>query len=383
MRKQILILTELGDVHAYAVAEALRRKGADAILWHTSDFPTCSCETIFFEAGRRSVRICGPALTLEDSPQFDAVWHRRPTYALDQGTLHPADRRFADLECAVFRRSLFSLLAPDTFWVNPPDSIVRAGRKPIQHQVANEVGFSTPATLYTNDPDAIRCFIARQGGRIVYKTLNGVSWRDEATQWAPYTSVITADSLVEDDLLRSVPGIYQEIMDKAYELRITVMGEQVFAAKVDSQNTCSGRLDWRRSYHELRMEACEIPSDVAGRCQEMLRRLGLVFACFDVIVTPEGEYVFLELNEAGQFLFVERFTGIPLLDAFSEFLLQGSFRLAWNTDRAQVRYSDVAGCVQQLESELVKHHVPSPDRSVWEIGELSKKPNRQAPGGLP
>src|SRR5262245_18565166 len=128
MRKRILILTELGDVHAYAVAEALQRKGADAILWHTSDFPTCSGETISFEAGHRSVRVRGPAMTLEDAPQFDAVWHRRPTYALDENILHPADRRFADVECAVFRRSLFSLLAPNAFWVNPPDSIIRAGR---------------------------------------------------------------------------------------------------------------------------------------------------------------------------------------------------------------------------------------------------------------
>lgn len=378
-QKRVLILTEFGDAHSYAVAEALRRKGVDVVLWHTADFPTCSGETILFEDGERRIVIRGPNLLLENCC-FDSVWHRRPTYVLNEGHLHPADRRFANAECNVFRRSLFNLLAASAFWVNSPDSIIRAGRKPLQHQIADEVGFFTPATLYTNDPAEIREFIRRQGGRIVYKTFNGVSWRDSQTQWAPYTSLITEDSLVEDDLLRSVPGIYQEIIEKAYELRITVMGEQVFAAKIDSQNTRTGRLDWRRSYHELRMEPCEIPLKVADRCQEMLRRLGLVFACFDVIVTPEGQYVFLELNETGQFLFIERFAGIPLLDSFSEFLLQARPDFAWNADQVQVRYSDVIGTVQQLEAELEGQHVPSPDRSVWEIGEFTEEPRRQAPG---
>jgi glutathione synthase/RimK-type ligase-like ATP-grasp enzyme len=369
--KKILILTEVGDVHAYAVAEALRQKQADVVLWHTADFPTVAGETILFEGSERRLIVRGPAMD-RDNFGFDTIWHRRPSYALDEHCLHPADRRFANFECSVFRRSFFSLLAPGAFWVNPPDAITRAGRKPVQHQIAHDVGFTTPATIYTNDPEAIRSFIVRRGGRIVYKTFHGVSWCDGQTRWTPYTSLITEDSLVEDDLLRAAPGIYQEIVEKAYELRITIMGEWVFSAKIDSQNTETGRLDWRKSYHELRMESCEIPLEVSQRCREMLRRLGIVFACFDVIVTPAGQYVFLELNETGQFLFLERFTGLPLLDAFSEFLLQARPDFAWNADLVQVRYPEVSESVQRLESESAQRHVLSPDRAIFETSGLSE-----------
>ena len=367
MKTRILILTELGDIHAYAVAEALRRKGAEAVLWHTSDFPSCSGETILFEGGQRTVTVRGPAMELEDD-RFSTVWHRRPTHALDEGLLHPADRRFADIECSVFRRSLFNLIAPEAFWVNPPDAVTRAGRKPLQHQIASEIGFVTPATAYTNYPEQIRSFLARHR-QIVYKTFHGAAWRDDETCWAVYTSLLTEERLVEDDILRSVPGIYQELVEKAHELRVTVMGDRIFPAKLDSQRTRSGRLDWRRSYRELQMEACDLPPVIAERCRAILNRLGLVFACIDLIVTPAGEYVFLELNEMGQFLFVERYTGLPLLDAFAEFLVQGCPRFAWEPGRVQVRYADIAELVLRHEAELAGRHAPSPDRSIRECGE--------------
>jgi len=117
------------------------------------------------------------------------------------------------------------------------------------------------------------------------------------------------------------------------------------------------------------MEACDLPPVIAERCRAILNRLGLVFACIDLIVTPAGEYVILELNEMGQFLFVERYTGLPLLDAFAEFLVQGCPRFAWEPGRVQVRYADIAELVLRHEAELAGRHAPSPDRSIRECGE--------------
>ena len=361
----ILILTELGDTHAYAVAEALDRKGVRATLWHTADFPTVAEETILFEGGQRRVAVRGPLMELSDLG-FDTVWYRRPCYVLNDRCLHPADREFADIECGIFRRSLFNLIAPGAFWVNDPDAATRAGRKPVQQSVAMDVGLATPATLFTNDPREIREFISRHGGRIVYKTFRAVSWRDEKTYWAPYTACLTEDSLVSEPLLRAVPGIYQELVPKDHELRITVIGHHVFGAKVLSQQTESGRLDWRRSYHELQIEPCDIPESLADRCREVLARLGLVFGCFDFVVTPEGDFVFLEVNESGQFLFVESYSGLPLLDAFAELLAQGRPDFVWPANRPRVPYTEVQDAVQRALAWRTKTHVQPPDRSVWE-----------------
>jgi hypothetical protein len=373
MKKEILILTEFGDAHAYAVAEALQRKGAAVTLWHTADFPTTADETILFEDGRRTLTVRGPALNL-DRPRFHTVWHRRPCYVLDESRLHPADREFADLECGVFRRSLFNLLAPEAFWINPPDAAARAGRKPIQQNVAIEAGLRTPATLYTNDPEEIRGFLERHGGRIVYKPFRGISWRDDETYWMPYTSVLTAEHLVEDSLLRAVPGIYQELVPKAFELRITVIGDLVLGAKVLSQATETGRIDWRKAYHELRMEPYDVPAEIAARCRAVVASLGLVFGCLDLIVTPRHEFVFLEVNEMGQFLFVEHYAKVPLLDAFTELLIQGRPDLTWREDSVSIRYEEVLPVVQEKVKVSDGPHVVPPDRAVWENGSSGDVP---------
>lgn len=353
MTRTVLILTEPGDGHAYAVAEALRRKGAVPMVWHTADFPSLAGESVLFEGSRRRTTIRGGGIELEQLESMDtsklSIWHRRPAFAVNHDALHPADGRFAELECAVFRRSLFRLLADQGFWVNPPGAAAHASSKLIQHQAALDVGFAVPATLYSNDPDEIRSFMRAQGGTIVYKPFRGLPWRSEATSWVPFTSLLTEDLLVPDATLRNVPGIYQERVAKAFELRVTVIGDRVLAAKVHSQQTSEGTLDWRRSYAELAFSPYELEPTTSELCLSLLRRLGLVFGCFDFIVTPAQEYVFLEVNEMGQFLFVETYAGLPLLDAFSEFLMQGRPDFEWRLAQPHIHYSEVA---EQTEAEV-------------------------------
>ena len=42
---------------------------------------------------------------------------------------------------------------------------------------------------------------------------------------------------------------------------------------------------------------------------------GLIYGAFDCIVTPEGRHVFLEVNPAGQYLWVEAATKLPITAA--------------------------------------------------------------------
>ena len=289
---------------------------------------------------------------------------------LDQHLLHPADRAFADRECGIFRRSLFRLLAPAAFWVNPVEAAANAGSKLVQHAAAVKLGLSMPSTLFSNSPREIRAFLALPG-ETVYKPLSPIGWKNETSEFTPYTALVTEDSLVDVAVLRQTPGIYQKLVPKAYELRVTVMGQRVFAAKVLSQQTQKGKLDWRQSYDELRLEPTDVPAAVADQCKALLEELGLVFGCFDIVVTPAGEHVFLEINEMGQFLFVERYCGLPLLDAFAEFLLQGCTGFEWCAEAVAVRYGDPnfeAAAAARAEEFQSSHVSPSEDGLVDEAG---------------
>jgi glutathione synthase/RimK-type ligase-like ATP-grasp enzyme len=353
----ILILSHPIDIHAVAVAEGLRRKGIPHTLWQTADFPTRSGESILFRNGQLAIKVEGPEIMIEHR-DFGTIWYRRPMTQPDKEILHPADRLFARQSCEAFRRSLLPLLGARAFWVNPPVPSDLASQKILQHEAALSCGFKMPDTLYSNDPDEIRRFIAGEGGRVIFKVLTGAPWRDSRTRWVSYSAPLSEAQLVGDDLLRQTPSIYQALVPKAYELRVTVMGRQVFTAKVLSQETTEGKLDWRRAYRELTMSPWETPEDVREQCFRLMERLGIVFGCFDFIVTPEGEHVFLEVNEAGQFLFVEEYTGLPLLDAFCEFLIAADPGFEYRPGREDpLRFKDLDARLKEITKEAAERHV--------------------------
>ena len=50
-------------------------------------------------------------------------------------------------------------------------------------------------------------------------------------------------------------------------------------------------------------------------------RLGLNYGACDFIVTPEGRHVFLEVNPAGEFFWLEKHPGLPIAGALADVLL--------------------------------------------------------------
>jgi len=371
MMKKILIPTVPEDHHAYAVALALSLKGAKPILWMTTDFPTRSTESIDFCDGvsRFEIRDMDD---LAQASDFDVLWNRRAREELTGAGLHPADKGFAKIQCSRFRTAFLSVLsdqalARGALCVNPWANALRAENKLWQHHVAAQVGLRMPESLYTNDPQRIRRFLEKSGGAIAYKPFLGALWDDGEHSWGYFTNAIREEHLVADELLRAAPGIYQRLVPKAYELRVTIMGEKAFTARIDSQDTELGKADWRRAYEDnLRMTSWELPDAVRLQCIDLLKKLGLVFGCFDFIVTPEGEHVFLEVNQAGQFLFVEQDAGLPMLDAFCEFLIQGKVDFEWHAGQPMIRLADIMD--ESLKSLLAgrEKHVRSEDPAVRE-----------------
>jgi glutathione synthase/RimK-type ligase-like ATP-grasp enzyme len=268
------------------------------------------------------------------------------------------------LQCEIFREGLLSSLAPDAFWVNPPGSAKQVRSKLRQHHEALRAGLRLPRSAYTNDPEVIRRFI-RAHGQVIYKPLYPAIWEEAGERWGIYTTPITEGDLVADPLLQAVPGIYQEVVPKAYELRITAIGHHLFAAKIRSQETVKGKLDWRLAWDELIVEPTELDQDIASRCLTLLKNLGLVFGCFDFIVTPEDDHIFLEVNQMGQFGFIERACGLPLIDAMSEFLLQGRADFQWHEDNVTVRLEDIDEIAQVQLVDLAKRHLTRPEGMIY------------------
>src|SRR5262249_3569975 len=142
-----------------------------------------------------------------------------------------------------------------------------------------------------------------------------------------YTEVVSRRDVGYAEAIRYCPLIFQAYVPKRVELRITVVGQQVFAAEIHSQQTNHTRHDWRHyDFHRTPYFAHPLPAEVQQCCLRLVERLGLCYGAIDMVLTPKGRYVFLEINPNGQYLWVEQETGLPISDALCDLLMSGSPR---------------------------------------------------------
>ena len=131
-----------------------------------------------------------------------------------------------------------------------------------------------------------------------------------------FTQPVTTRDVGYARRLRFSPVLFQRNIAKRFELRITVVEDEVLAAEIHSQATYRTQLDWRHydwDHTPYRIHA--LPDDIRDKCLELTRRLGLRFGAIDMIVTPDGNYVFLEINPSGQWRWIEDQCGLPISDA--------------------------------------------------------------------
>jgi ATP-grasp ribosomal peptide maturase len=243
-----------------------------------------------------------------------SVYHRRPSpWRFDH---MPAQAR--DFAVAEARHGLGGLLAAlPVRHVNPPFACVRAEYKPVQLQVAAELGFAVPATLVTNDVRAARAFITEHYP-VVYKSFRGVPLGDDGRIGAIWTQRIEAAHL--DDSLSVTAQLFQaEVEPKVADARVTVVGRQVFASLI---RTPEGLLDWRAGdWAALSCTPVKVPEPVAEGMHRYLDRFGLVFGCFDFAIDDEGRWHWIECNPNGQWGFLPEADAIA--DAFAAVLQAG------------------------------------------------------------
>jgi glutathione synthase/RimK-type ligase-like ATP-grasp enzyme len=155
---------------------------------------------------------------------------------------------------------------------------------------------------------------AKVNGALIYKPLAGGLLSDGTVI---YASRVDVDSI--DDSVRATTHMFQPSIPKAYELRVTVVDGRMFAARIDA-NSDAGRQDWRADYKNLKYRAAAIPDEVADKIRRFMQLMRLRFAAIDMIVTPEGDHVFLEANPNGQWAWIEDETGLPIAAALADAL---------------------------------------------------------------
>lgn len=331
MQKQILIVSHSGDLHADLVASILADRGHAPFRIDLDAFPRDYqlCQRML--GGQASARLRRlPDGDWLDLRQVGAVWLRKAAdYAYASADLTPQERAYARLET---EQAIFSVLySLDCYWLSHPLALRGAQWKGEQLERAARMGFRVPATLISNVPDDVRAFRAAVGGPIIFKSMSTPTLAAETVEDADRVSGGIGTTVVVDAMLDSLDAVselscqFQEYIAKQYELRITVIGKQLFAARLYSQDDARTAIDSRDMSAPIRYEAATLPDDIHERCLAFVHSYGLEYGALDLIVTPEGEYVFLENNPVGQFLYVQQLVPtLPLLESVADKLIEGA-----------------------------------------------------------
>lgn len=327
-RDVVLLVTHSGDHYTVdRVAEALERRGARPRRIDVDRFPIelrlTSALDVEPGTSRRTLHDARGPLDLE---AVRAVWMRRlwpPT--LDE-ELDP------ELHDGCRRESMAALLGfldglHDRRTVNLLEANTAAENKLRQLRVARRLGLQVPRTLVTNDPAEVLAFHEALGGRMVTKMLTALTQSMSGHTAFVHTSVVRPEDLEDLDGLRHSPMVFQEHVDKAHELRVAVVatagGGRCFAGAIDATRSDAGRVDWRKSAPtQVGWRPGTLPDDVATKLLELVRALDLVYGAVDLIVTPDGRHVFLEINPAGEWGMLERDAGLPIAAALADALLE-------------------------------------------------------------
>lgn len=252
---------------------------------------------------------------------FSAIWYLHPHLPKELLNFEPKEyRQFIHRQFEEMRRALWSIFRQKR-WINDPWATIAADNKAYQLHIASGIGFTVPDTLITSDPDRVKRFYKEHGGNIVVKLFATSPISDKVI----YTNRVSSRDIEHIDTVRSSPSIFQEYLEKDHELRITVVGSNIFPVRIESQKDLATALDWRKkpklNDFEVELKPTEIPEGVKEKICKLMKALGLRFGCIDMVVTPKGKYVFLEINPSGQWYFVQLKTYLPIAGSIANTLL--------------------------------------------------------------
>ncbi len=311
----LLVFGTRRDPHVTRVAEAIEARGARAVV-----LDYLRLESVSFRlsrAGSARLEIAGREIL---SPFI--IWDRLKLF---QGSpLYPrGDEREADW-CAMEWRAFCRLLAGvhrDRLYNSLESRACLL--KPYQQMVAARVGLRVPETLVANRKRPILAFVKEQEACVI-KSLSAGKVRPRPGEndipYNVFTMPVSPPTVrrADADSFRRCPHFLQQQIAKDHELRIAVVGERMFAFRIESQKYAHARVDWRYGVGDVGFEPVPVPSGLRDRLLAFMRAMGLFSGSFDIIVDPSGEFWFLECNQDGQWAWLDDLVGGEISVAFAE-----------------------------------------------------------------
>jgi ATP-grasp ribosomal peptide maturase len=315
MPSPVLIIAAADDWPTDRVVVELERRGVEVFRMDTADFPQqLTLAGTIDPAQAWTGELTTEYRTVELS-RVGAVYYRAPgAFRFPEGMSGP-EERFAAAQARAGLGGVLSAL--ECRWVNHPTAMARAEYKPVQLAAARACGLRIPATLITNRPRDVVVFATQTGGPIVCKPVASPVLIEDGQLKSVYTQRLSLSDLQDLRGIDTTAHLFQAWVSKEYEVRLTVVGERMFAAAIHAGSEASYE-DWRSDYGSLTYATTTIPKDVAAAMRRLMERLQLRYGAADFVVGSDGQWTFLEVNPCGQWDWIQSATGLPIAEAIAD-----------------------------------------------------------------
>lgn len=256
-----------------AVTWGLRQLQQDVDVYFPEEYPAHLSLSLQFDRDKTDIKTFIDLGSQQiEVASYKSVWLRHKLHITEQSTLaNASDAQFAASEADHLIQSMLHLLSP-SLWINPPQFNEKAFLKPVQLAAALDVGFRIPKTLMSNDPKQITDFILMMGGTALFKSFNAVAWETNSDSWLQNMSTLINKDMINDSA-KLCPAIYQEVIHKQADIRVIVMGKQVFSIQQDSLGT--NYVDSRLSsiLEKPSIAPMKLPDSVKVHCLQLMGHL--------------------------------------------------------------------------------------------------------------
>jgi glutathione synthase/RimK-type ligase-like ATP-grasp enzyme len=318
----LLIVTHSRDLSAELVIRHLHKGQHKYLRLDTDKLGTPSC--YFGFRSEPELNINGRTFAVSD---VSAVWARRFALPTSLGHINTDQAEFVRRELIAVMDS-FLEGATQAFYINTSHADRLAGNRLLQAQRAKQFGFSVPDSLATQDADRAREFL-HEHSRAVTKAISfGRISSVRKRELVAFSSPVPEN--VDLTGLEWCPSLFQEMIPKRFDWRITTIGERVFSARTYFDPEASP-IDWRQDRDASRnFVAAELPGEIRNRLLMLCAHNQIVYGAHDLIETPAGEFFFLETNPAGQWGWLALTLKLPIGQAIAEELVNRSGK-PWRT----------------------------------------------------
>ena len=336
----IFIMSPEHDIHGGRIEWGLRQSGFEVIRWSGLGWQREQNASINF--GTRD----GVYLGDHRIDSKDTFWFRRQSLVT-----HPrvaiADEKFAHGEYRAFLKTLLvNIEWTGAFCVNKGSAVQLIENKSVQLTLASRCGLRIPATVMANTYRFVGELQDTLTDDVVHKSYRPHSWFDQESGilCGTETTYLDRDDRFADEVYAYAPGIYQQKVQKEFDVRITMIGADFHAFAV---STVDKALDWRTSgmFGKVSVERIQLPDDVQAGLRKFAHAADIVFGCFDMAVDYAGAWWFLEVNQAGQFLWIDEL--LPDDGLYQPMLKLLSSR----EDLGDVKFPPYRDCIEQCPKQ--------------------------------